>query len=733
MEVRRRLKAIAAERAGIYAAYAAKASELGALGDVHMNATEAAQLLSQLEAFDRQLSALDDEEAKLLRRLASGELSPEEEAAVRARLKEIDAERRAIEQARYAALAAAGQTEMMGMDRKSAQLAAELLAVDAKLSALNDEEAELMRRLASGELTPEEEAAVKARLAEIASERAHLLEQRDAVLKAQADLKRQHAEETRIREAAQRKKAATLQKLAALDDEEAELRRRLASGKLTPAERAAAMARLEAIAAERAAIEAAALAADKSSATALAIAHLDGDIRKLDDEMAELLRRLESGECTAEEEAAIRARLKEIEAERAELMAQRQSLLDEQAAAAAASRLARLEMQVIELKNQLLALDNEEADLLRRLAMGDLSAAEEAQIRARLAMIAQERELLQKRLKSKQDALQHERDSQTQSPTDRVGGDNATVADARLPELNQNATQPTQAQIRQRAADRAAKAKAIAQEERDKEQQLLAAAKQEKRARRKERRRKEEILKAARASVKQMDITGGSTISMDMTANLKGRDVAHAGVRPNEWYRWTDTASKLHKGYLTKVEATQDVPRVGRSRSRSTLQQQARLAPGRTKPENKQKQLMLQAKADRRRHVIQYVASKIASETKMRVEKGFTLPALSPDPSLSDIRPSSYAPPVFGHPSSVEGARRIVEARARPPSVTISFVQQQRQWASGESNSPRTNGGEHPFDAYVKERQNKSVNPNINMGRSARGKPGSSRAASTTW
>ena len=63
------------------------------------------------------------------RRLASGELSPEEEAAVRARLKAIEAER--------ASLLSAAAAER-----------------DAKLAALDDEEAELLRRLESGELTP---------------------------------------------------------------------------------------------------------------------------------------------------------------------------------------------------------------------------------------------------------------------------------------------------------------------------------------------------------------------------------------------------------------------------------------------------------------------------------------------------------------------------------------------------------------------------------------------------
>ena len=409
-EVRRRLKAIAAEREAVYAEYSAKAAELGGSSPKGRpkSPRDSAQLASQVKAFDEELQALDNEEAELMRRLASGELSAEEEAAVRARLAEIDGERRLIEQARHAALAAAGQTEMLGMDRKSAQLAAELAAVDAQLSALDDEEAELMRRLASGELTPEEEAAVKARLAAIASERGQLLDQRKSVLKAQADMKQKHAREKRMNEAARRKKAASSRKLSLLDDEEAELRRKLASVIMTPAERAAALARLDAIATERAAIEADAEATGRSGAAAMEMVHLVGQLSALDDEMAELLRRLESGECTPEEEAAIRARLAAIELERDGLMAKKQLLVEQRTAAASVARQARLEMQVLQVKNQLAALDKEEADLLRRLALGDLSPEEEAEIHARLAAIGKEREKLEKRLDERLEMMKQE-------------------------------------------------------------------------------------------------------------------------------------------------------------------------------------------------------------------------------------------------------------------------------------------------------------------------------------
>ena len=61
--------------------------------------------------------------------MQNGELSLEEEAAVQARLKAIEAERTAL-------------------------LAAAAAERDSKLAALDDEEAELLRRLESGELTP---------------------------------------------------------------------------------------------------------------------------------------------------------------------------------------------------------------------------------------------------------------------------------------------------------------------------------------------------------------------------------------------------------------------------------------------------------------------------------------------------------------------------------------------------------------------------------------------------
>ena len=101
---------------------------------------------------------------------------------------------------------------------------------------------------------------------------------------------------------------------------------------------------------------------------------------------------------TPEEEAAIRARLAEIAAERERLMDQRQVLLAEKVAADAAASEARQARELQALRNKLSALDDEEAELLRRLASGELSPEEEAAVRKRLAEIEAERAKLLKKL-----------------------------------------------------------------------------------------------------------------------------------------------------------------------------------------------------------------------------------------------------------------------------------------------------------------------------------------------
>ena len=317
------------------------------------------------------LSALDDEEAELLRRLASGELTPEEEAAVRARLAEIEAERKLLQ-----------------ANLKANRLDTEIAELNRKLAALDEEEAELMRRLAAGDLSPEEEAAIRKRLAEIAAERGVLLEQ----LAAKAAEQLHAAGDARALELAA-KLAAIERKLGMLDDEEAELLRRLAAGDLTPEEEAAIRKRLAEIAAEREALlrekssilaaEHAARIAQRKLQDAAMEAELKRKLAALDDEEAELRRRLAAGDLTPEEEAAIRKRLAEIEAERASLQAQ---LLEAEVRSKQA--------QLADIDRKLAALDDEEAELLRRLAAGDLTPEEEAAIRKRLAEIAAEREAL---------------------------------------------------------------------------------------------------------------------------------------------------------------------------------------------------------------------------------------------------------------------------------------------------------------------------------------------------
>ena len=122
----------------------------------------------------RKLAALDDEEADLLRRLAEGDLTPEEEAEIRARLVAISAEREGLQSQLM-------QAELANIDGK-------LAALDSKLSALDDEEADLLRRLAAGDLSPEDEVEVRARLAAIVAEREGLLEQRAGLLQKRADV-----------------------------------------------------------------------------------------------------------------------------------------------------------------------------------------------------------------------------------------------------------------------------------------------------------------------------------------------------------------------------------------------------------------------------------------------------------------------------------------------------------------------------------------------------------------
>ena len=368
----------------------AKAKKKDALAKIRRMRAAIKVLGGEGASLKDRLTALEDEEAELLRRLAAGDLTPEEEAAIRARLAEIAAEKAGL-QARL-------------LDN---QLQAEVAELNRKLAALDDEEAELLRRLAAGDLTPEEEAAIRARLAEIALEREALLAEKAAKTAAQLAA----AGDVRDQKFA-KMLAAIDSKLSALDDEEAELLRRLAAGDLTPEEEAAIRARLAEIAREREALlkeragvvaaRNAANAANEKMQHAAELAELHRKLSALDDEEAELLRRLAAGDLSPEEEAAIRKRLAEIAAEREVvsplrnlplLVVSRRLFLTDCLCLQLQAQLqkATLGSQLADIDAKLSALDDEEAELLRRLAAGGLTPEEEAAIRKRLAEIAAER------------------------------------------------------------------------------------------------------------------------------------------------------------------------------------------------------------------------------------------------------------------------------------------------------------------------------------------------------
>jgi hypothetical protein len=365
---RDRLDAIAAERAGLQAA-------------MRNN-----QLQVKLTEIDGQLAALEDEEAALLRRLADGKLTPDEEAHIRARLSAIAVERDNLLQQRQMTLHA---QRSAAADIEDQAFAAQLAAINRKLTSLEEEEAALLRRLAAGDLTAEEEALVRSRLAEIAEERNNLLNERRKVRAARA------ATMAATLEAHAADELAVLgHKLATLDDEEAELLRRLAAGDLTAQDEATIRARLAAIERERSMLRAQLLRAQLSSRIPI----LEGQLSALDDEQNELMRRLAAGGLTPQEESEIRARLAAIAAERAELLEAQEAaikglldtdLLSEAEAAALTAKLYSLERAQVGRK--LAALDDEEQELLRRLANGALTPQEEAEMRARLAEIAAER------------------------------------------------------------------------------------------------------------------------------------------------------------------------------------------------------------------------------------------------------------------------------------------------------------------------------------------------------
>ena len=305
------------------------------LRETDQNAAERAELL-------RKLTELDDEEAELLRRLSSGELSPEEEAAVRARLEAIKFERLGLQ----AALA-------------DNQFRSELATLQKQLAGLDTEEAELLRRLKEGNLTPQEEAEIRERLATIASTREGLLQQKAAFLAGQGKAAADAVDERFGMEL-----AAIDRQLSLLDNEEAELLRRLAAGDLTPEEEAAVRARLEVIKAQRESL----LVQRYGICVARAGAQAAYEQTRMSAELAELQRRLASDLNLSEEERAlfseeesVRLRYLIVEADFAQ--------------------------QLAEISSRLASLNLEGQELRRRLASGELSAEEEDSVKKRLEEI----------------------------------------------------------------------------------------------------------------------------------------------------------------------------------------------------------------------------------------------------------------------------------------------------------------------------------------------------------
>ena len=257
------------------------------------------------------LQALDDEEAEILRRLAAGGLSPEEEEALRRRLAEIAQER-----------------------------------IEIRMEMLNYERNEMLERLKNGGLSPEEEEELRRGLAVLEQMEFQLrIDRLDAEEKellrrlATGLLSREEEEEIRRRLYALQQERVGLQK-DKLDAEQREMQRRLASGLLSPEDEEAARRRLGAIQLEKVNLK----------------------LMGLDLEEAEMHRRLESGLLSPEEEFEYEMRLKQLAKDRLML--------------------------------QLEALQVEEDEWLRRLATGLLSPEEEDEARERLKWIAEERKRL---------------------------------------------------------------------------------------------------------------------------------------------------------------------------------------------------------------------------------------------------------------------------------------------------------------------------------------------------
>ena len=322
---------------------------------------------------DQKLRELDDEEAELLRRLASGELTSDEEAQLRARLAAIAQERSGLEGERNQALADRHAAQRQSDEKQFAAFSGERgereLELERQLSALDDEEAELQRRLASGELSAEEEAKVRARLAAIAQERTMLQYQQS-----QNVFAAQHAEISA--------------KLSALDDEEAELRRKLASGELSSEEAAAIRQRLAAIEEQRSELRRAQLSLygeEEEATLQLAASGVlsEDELKRMQNRVDELLS-IQHG--ATDKQAAFSANEHQLMQQPSEGRQSADQVLRQEHAGQQTS--AEERQQLLEklgaVNAQLSALDDEEAELRRKLAAGDLGPEEEAAIRRRL-------------------------------------------------------------------------------------------------------------------------------------------------------------------------------------------------------------------------------------------------------------------------------------------------------------------------------------------------------------
>jgi Ca2+-binding EF-hand superfamily protein len=262
------------------------------------------------------LNALDDEEAEILRRLAAGNLSPEEEEALRRRLAEIAQERIDIKMAmlNYEQAELRRRLERGDLTPKEAEeirrklAALEQSAMQLKIDRLDAEEVEIMRRLASGLLSPEEEEELRRRLARLKQDRIALkieqldLEQREWERRLATGLLTPAEEEEARRRIAAIGMDKVALKLEALDHEETEIRRLLASGLLTPEEEAELRKRLE-----------------QHSRPSIEKERVRLQLDALQLEADELRRRIASGLLTPEEEEAARRRLAEIEEEQKRL------------------------------------------------------------------------------------------------------------------------------------------------------------------------------------------------------------------------------------------------------------------------------------------------------------------------------------------------------------------------------------------------------------------------------